>query len=113
MRTPDTDVIASSGNVFEDLGLPDARERLAKDELARKIGEILRNRRLSQSAAAEILGIDQRKVSAVVTGRLSGFSLERLIHFLTLLGQDVAITVTDKPSSRPVGQLNVTVASEP
>ena len=111
MSSTNTDVIVSSGNVFDDLGFPDAQERLARAELARKIGAIIRDRGLTQSAAAEILGVDQPKVSALVTGRLSGFSFERLIHFLTLLGQDVAITVTDAPSSRPVGQLTVSASA--
>ena len=102
-----TDIVASSGNVFADLSLPDAQERLAKAELARKISAIIRGRRLTQSAAAEILAVDQPKISALVTGRLSGFSFERLIHFLTLLGQDVQITVTDTPRGRHVGQLTV------
>jgi predicted XRE-type DNA-binding protein len=96
------DIVASSDNVFDDLGFPDAQERLARAVLAHKIGAIIRDRGLTQSAAAEILGVDQPKVSALVTGRLSGFSFERLIHFPTLLGQDVAITVTATPSSRPI-----------
>ena len=107
MSSTNADIIASGGNVFDDLGFPDAQERLARAELARKIGAIIRARALTQSAAAEILGVDQPKVSALVTGRLSGFSFERLIHFLTLLGQDVAIAVTNTPPSRPVGQITV------
>ena len=94
-------------------GVPDVQERLAKAELARKIGAIIRDRRLTQAAAAEILSVDQPKVSALVTGRLSGFSFERLIHFLTLLGQDVAITVTDTLPARPVGQLTVSLGPAP
>lgn len=113
MSGTDTDIIVSSGNIFEDLGFSDAQERLAKAELAHKIGTVIRDRRLTQTAAAKILSIDQPKVSAIVSGRLAGFSFERLIHFLTLLGQDVAITVTETPPSRPVGQLTVGVARQP
>jgi predicted XRE-type DNA-binding protein len=100
----------SSGNVFVDLGLPDTEDRLAKAELARQIGAIIRNRRLTQSATADILGVDQPKVSALINGRLAGFSLERLMHFLTLLGQDVEIVVRSKPSLQPSGRLSVRLA---
>jgi len=87
------DYIESSGNVFADLGFPDADEMLAKAELAIKIAGILRRRRLTQMRAAEILGVDQPKVSAIIRGRLTGFSIERLLRFLLLLGTDVAITI--------------------
>lgn len=90
----------SSGNVFADLGLPDAQDRLAKAELAREIGALLGRKGLSQSDAARLLGVDQPKVSALLRGRLSGFSLERLIRFLNLLGQDVRIVVRPKSSVR-------------
>jgi predicted XRE-type DNA-binding protein len=92
------DYIESSGNVFADLGFPDADEMLAKAELAIKIAGILHRRRLTQMQAAEILGVDQPKVSALIRGRLAGFSIERLLRFLLLLGTDVAITI--KPRQR-------------
>ena len=92
------DYIESSGNVFADLGLPDAEERLAKAELAQKIGGILRQRRLTQVQAAAVLGIDQPKVSALLCGQLSRFSIEKLMQFLLLLGRDVSITI--KPRQR-------------
>ena len=76
----------SSGNVFADLGLPNAEDRLAKAELARKINEIIGKRRLTQVEAAELLGVDQPKISALARGRLEGFSLERLMRFLNVLG---------------------------
>jgi predicted XRE-type DNA-binding protein len=62
---------------------------------------------MTQAKAAEILGIDQPKVSALVRGKLSGFSLERIIHFLNLLGRDVQIVVKAKPRSRSLGGLKV------
>lgn len=92
------DYIESCGNVFADLGLPDADEMLAKADLAIKIADILRKRRLTQVQAAVILGVDQPKVSALVRGRLAGFSIERLLRFLLLLGADVSITI--KPRQR-------------
>jgi len=87
------DYIESSGNVFADLGLADAEERLAKAELAQKIGGILRKQRLTQVQAAAVLGIDQPKVSALLSGQLSRFSIEKLMQFLLLLGKDVSITI--------------------
>jgi predicted XRE-type DNA-binding protein len=97
----------STGNVFADLGLPDAEDRLAKAELARKISEILAKHRLSQSDAAALLGVDQPKVSALVRGQLAGFSLERLMRFLNILGRDVQIVVKAKPSNRQRAVLSV------
>jgi predicted XRE-type DNA-binding protein len=102
------DYIEGSGNVFADLEFPDADEMLAKAELAIKIAGILRRRRLTQMQAAEILGVDQPKVSALIRGRLSGFSIERLLRFLLLLGTDVAITI--KPRQRSHSRLRTRTA---
>jgi predicted XRE-type DNA-binding protein len=97
----------SSGNVFADLNLPQADDLLAKAELAAKIiGEIER-RRMTQTQAAEILGIDQPKISALKQGKLSAFSIERLMRFLLLLGRDIEITVKEKPGRRSTARLRV------
>jgi predicted XRE-type DNA-binding protein len=104
------EVYHGSNNVFADLGLPDAEELLAKAELTRQIIDIIGKRNMTQAKAAEILGIDQPKVSALVRGKLSGFSLERIIHFLNLLGRDVQIVVKAKPRSRQHGDLKVLCA---
>jgi predicted XRE-type DNA-binding protein len=96
-----------SGNVFADVGLPNAEERLAKADLAIRISETIRARRLTQTRAAQILKIDQPKVSRLLRGQLSGFSTERLMHFLTLLGRDIEITVRPAPRSRKQGHLRV------
>ena len=98
--TQEIKVEVSSGNVFADLGLPNPEQMLVKAELARKIGEIIETRNLTQIEAAEILGIDQPKVSALTRGRLTGFSTERLFRFLNALGNDVEIAVKPKPESR-------------
>src|SRR5574337_1506821 len=90
----------SSGNVFKDLGFKDAEARLAKTELAYKINNLIDEKNLSQVEAAKILEINQPKVSDLMNGRLSGFSMERLIRFLTQLGQDVKITISNKASKR-------------
>lgn len=97
----------SSGNVFADLGLPGPEDRLAKAELARRIGAIIAERHLTQSEAAALLGIDQPKISALVRGRLGGFSLERLMRFLNVLGRDVEIVVKPKPKGRRHATLSV------
>jgi predicted XRE-type DNA-binding protein len=88
-----------SGNVFADLGLADPEEALAKAELARQIGALLAERGLTQAQAAALLGVDQPKVSALVRGRLEGFSLDRLLRFLLALDRDVEIVVRPRPGS--------------
>jgi predicted XRE-type DNA-binding protein len=103
-------VIMSSGNVFADIGLRDAEERLAKAQLAHKIGEIIQKRHLSQAEAARILGTEQPKISAIMNGKLSGFSLERLIYFLNVLGSDVQIIVKPKSPRRKSAALGVVFA---
>ena len=102
-----TEIYPSSGNVFADLGLPDPEERLAKAELARQLAEAIRERGKSQREVAKVLGIDQPKVSALLSGRLAGFSLERLTHFLTIMGKDVEIRISDRPATAGAGRLTV------
>lgn len=86
-------VEAGSGNVFADLGLPDPDEALAKAEVARRICAIITERGLTQERAAAVLGVDQPKVSALMRGKLSGFSTDRLFRLLNALGQDVEIVI--------------------
>ncbi len=93
----------SSGNVFADLGVKNPEEALAKSELARQITKLIKKKKLTQKEAAEILGIDQPKISALIRGRLRSFSLERLIRFLNELGQDVSITVSPAKSQSERG----------
>jgi predicted XRE-type DNA-binding protein len=88
-----TDIIESSGNVFADLGLDQPEVRLAKAELAARIAGVIRDRDLTQKQAAEMLGLDQPKISALVRGKLSGFTIDRLLRFLADLGCDVEINV--------------------
>lgn len=96
---------ASSGNVFADLGLADAEAHLVKAGLTLKIDRIIRQRRLTQAAAAKAMGIDQPKVSAMLAGQFRGYSVERLMRFLVALGQDVEIVV--KPRKRGAAELRV------
>ena len=96
-----------SDNIFDDLYFPNHEERLAKAKLAMQIVEIIRQRRLNQTAAAAILGIDQPKVSALMRGQLKNFSLDRLCRFLNHLDKDVDIVVKDKPRSRVHGETHI------
>ena len=100
-------VESGSGNVFADLGLPNPDERLAKADLALRISEAIGARRLTQTRSARVLKIDQPKISRLLRGQLSGFSTERLMRFLTLLGSDVEIIVKPRPRSRRQGRLRV------
>jgi predicted XRE-type DNA-binding protein len=100
-------VTASSGNVFADLGLPEPEEELTKAQLASHIRQAIERQRLTQVAAAGLMGIGQPKVSAILNGRLANFSSERLMRLLTTLGQDVEITIKAKPRSRPHGRIRV------
>jgi len=87
-------ITPSSGNVFADLGLPDAEDLLAKANLALHIRRAIEARKLTQVQAASLLGLDQPKVSLIINGRLDGFSTDRLMRFLNDLGCDVQISVS-------------------
>lgn len=100
-------VTPSSGNVFADIGVRQPEEELAKAQLASRIREIVRQQRLTQVAAATLMGIDQPKVSALLNGRLGSFSSERLMRLLTRLGQDVEIVVRSGPRRRRAGRIRV------
>jgi predicted XRE-type DNA-binding protein len=96
--------------VFADLGFADSGERQTKVRLALAINSLVERRGLSQTKAAELLGINQPKVSALAKYRLEGFSVERLIRFLTLLNQDVEIVIRNRSRTRPPGRVVVTAA---
>jgi predicted XRE-type DNA-binding protein len=106
-RVESIPVRRGSANVFADLGLSNPDERLAKAQLASRIDDVIRHRKLTQKQAAVLMGIDQPKVSRLLQGRLSGFSTQRLIDFLNALGQDVEIVVRAAPRSRKRGRLHV------
>jgi len=103
-------IVRSSGNVFAGLGLANADERQTKVRLAVAINNALLRRGLSQKQAAEQLGINQPKISALSKYRLEGISVERLMRFLTLLNQDVEIVIRNKPQNRRTGRVFVTAA---
>jgi predicted XRE-type DNA-binding protein len=102
------EVEKSSGNVFADLGLPDAKDMYVKAQLAIKITGIIKQRKLKQKEAAEILNVTQARVSALSSGRkLKDFSIDTLMGFLTRLDQDVEIVVKRKPRSHSEGEIRV------
>jgi len=86
----------SSGNVFADLGLPDAQERMLKAQLAAKIAELIERKGWTQARAAKVIGLDQPKVSHLLRGRLAGFSAERLFAVLNHLGHSVEVRISAK-----------------
>jgi predicted XRE-type DNA-binding protein len=104
-RRSSTRVTESTGNVFADLGVPNAEQELLKAQLALQIYRIIKQRGLTQTQAAEALGIKQPHVSLLMRNRAGTFSVGRLIDFLTALGQDVEITV--RPTRKKHGELSV------
>jgi len=101
-----TTIHDSCGNVYADLELPDADEYMAKSELAVRIFKTIRQRRLTQKEAGKLLGISQPKVSALLKGRLDGFSIERLFRFLNALGYDIRIGLS-RPHPNTRGEVSV------
>jgi len=100
-------VTEGSGNVFADLGLPNADQELLKAQLTLQVYRIIRQRGLTQTEAAKALGIKQPHVSLLMRNRAGNFSVGRLIDFLTALGQDVRITV--RPTRKERGEMSVAV----
>ena len=103
-------VVRSSGNVFADLRLSNTEEKQTKGRLAVAINQIIEDLHLSQGIAARRLKINQPKISALSNYRLEGFSVERLMNFLTALDRDVDIVIRRKPNSGRTGRILVTAA---
>jgi len=102
-----TAITRGSGNVFADLGFEDAEERQTKLRLAYAINAVIAERRLTQHAAAARLNVNQPKISALRNYKLEGFSVERLMAFLTALDRDVEIVIRRKPRSRAAARISV------
>jgi transcriptional regulator, XRE family len=92
-----------SNNVYADIGMPDAGEMLVKAHLAAKIGEIVKQRHLTQQQAAEILGMTQPKLSNMLRGQFRGISEARMLDCLNRLGRDVEIVVRKATRSKHAG----------
>ena len=98
----------SSGNVFTDLGLPNSEQELLKAKLTIQLYKLIKEQNLTQAKAAELLGITQAQVSALMCCRPMSVSVGRLMEFLTILGQDVEVTVKPSPT-RTAGHMSVVV----
>ena len=106
----DETITRGTGNLFADLGYADADERQTKLRLAHAINTVIARKRLTQASTAVKLGVNQPKVSALANYKLDGFSVERLMTFLTALDQDVEIVIKKKARSRRAGRISVVAA---
>lgn len=100
--------VTNPGNVFVDLGVPNPEQEMVRAQLTLQIHRIIRDRGLTQTEAAELLGVKQPQVSLLMRNRAGAFSIGRLLDFLTALGQDVQITV--KPTRKHHGAVSVAVS---
>lgn len=105
-----TEIEQGSTNVYADLGMPDAEEMLVKAQLAAKIGEIIKRRKMTQVQAAELLGMPQPKLSNMLRGQFRGISETKMIECLTRLGRNVEIVVKAAPRTKSPGHVSVVFA---
>jgi predicted XRE-type DNA-binding protein len=98
-------VEASSGNIFADLGLPDAEEMLLKSTIVIELRRLIGERKLTQTAAARLIGISQADLSRIMRGRFRGYSEAKLMRMLTAFGQDVEITTRPRRKSGQAGRI--------
>lgn len=111
-RTRTATVERGSGNVFADIGLPDAETHLAKAELVSRIDDIIRARKLTQAKAAAIMNLKQPDVSRLLSGDFRDFSVERLLRLLMALDRDIDIVIRPKPArARRPGRLQIVAAA--
>jgi predicted XRE-type DNA-binding protein len=110
LKTDDESFIEGSGNVWRDLGFPHPQLMARKSELVMLIADAIRSSGLTQAKAAAVLRLDQPKVSRLLSGHFSGFSVYRLLEMLAALGQDVDIRVT--PRRREAGPGTVRISMQ-
>ena len=105
-------VTKGSGNIFRDLGFSEERsaELILKSSLLQALQDTIREQGWKQVEAAARLGIDQAKVSKLLAGQIAGFSVERLVHYLSVLGQDVEVTVRRAPRGQRYGTVRTKVS---
>ena len=104
-------ITQSRGNVFADLGVPNAEQELLKAQFTLQIYRIIKHRGMTQAAAAKVLGVQQPHVSLLMRNRAGTFSVGRLMEFLTALGQDVKVTI--RPTRREHGEMSVNLGRAP
>ena len=107
MKNKKIEYEVGSGNVFADLGLPNAKEHLIKAQLVYKIDTLMKQRKLKQVEAAQLFGVKQPDISKMLCGDFRQFSVERLLRFLVALGQDVEIVIKPHRGSRQAARLRV------
>ena len=100
-------IVDGSGNVFADLGLPHDDDDMFKVQIALAITNVIRDRKLTQEKAAQLVGTDQAKISAILRGKLKGLSSDRLIRFLVQLGPDVELRVRTRSTAGGPGKIRV------
>lgn len=105
-----SEIEKGSTNVYADLGMPDAEEMLVKAQLAAKITEIIKQQKMTQTQASELLGMPQPKLSNMLNGRFRGISESKMLDCLTRLGRDVQIIVKPASRSRKSGHVSVRFA---
>jgi predicted XRE-type DNA-binding protein len=110
MRKKRETVDAGTGDVFVDLGFADAGERKLRVQLAMRLNDLVTGRGLTQTKAAALFGIPQPHVSDLKNYKLTRFSSERLLRFLTLLDRDIEIVIRPKAGRRRAGTVSVTAA---
>jgi predicted XRE-type DNA-binding protein len=110
MSNINIEVEQGSGNVYADLGMPNAEEMLVKARLAAKISEIIKHRHLTQIEAANIVGLPQPKLSGMLRGQFRGISESKMLDCLNKLGRDVQIVVKKAPRSHTTGKTSVIFA---
>ena len=107
-----TDLVdMGTGDVFTDLGFADVDERKLRTQLAMRLNDLIKERKLTQTVAAGIFGIPQPHISELRNYKLSRFSSERLLHFITLLDRDVEIIIRPKAANHAAGLVSVMVAA--
>ena len=99
----------SSGNVFADLGFRNSKQELLKAKLTVEIYRLLKARRITQQEGARLLGTTQAQVSTLMRCKPVSISVGRLMEFLTVLGQDVQVTVKPAPRRKKAGDMSVVV----
>lgn len=103
-------VVVGTGDVFRDLGFKDAAERKLRVQLAMRVNELIKEHKLAQTKVSELFGIPQPHVSELKNFKLSRFSSERLMHFITLLDRDIEILIRPKASPKAPGLVSVLLA---
>jgi predicted XRE-type DNA-binding protein len=108
-KANDCRITESSGNIFADLGLPNPEERLLKSDLAIHIARLIRDKGLTQQDAARLAGVSQPQLSNIIRGRLSGYSVEKLLRIINCLGRrvEVRISARDVKPERAVTAVSV------